>query len=179
MLRSDNQLDAAKEAVSQAIGLVPPKGQEFLACQSQRLLSDIYRSKGERENAIHHFEAALAIVSPFNWHDQLFWINYDLALLFLDEREFEVAHTHVRQAKSHTLNDAYKLGRAMGLQARIWHQERRLKEAKSEALRAIETYEKLGAANDLKGCRTLLQEVEREMEIRSTPDSLDPNGELL
>ena len=49
LLLGDKQLDAAKEAASQAIDLAPGKGQEFLTCDSHRFLGEIYRSKGERE----------------------------------------------------------------------------------------------------------------------------------
>jgi tetratricopeptide (TPR) repeat protein len=55
---------------------LPEKGQEFQVCQSHRVLGRIYRSKGEREKAIHHFETALGIASNFNWRDQLFWNHY-------------------------------------------------------------------------------------------------------
>jgi tetratricopeptide (TPR) repeat protein len=79
----------------------------------------IYHSKGEREKAIYHFEAALGIASSFNWHDQLFWIHYSLAELFLDEGRFDDAHAHVERAKSHAVDNAYYLGRAMELQARF------------------------------------------------------------
>ena len=105
----DGQLDAAKEATSQVIDLLPEKGQEHLACQSHRILGEIYRSEGERDKAIHHLETALAIVSPLGLHDQLSWIHYALARLFLDEREFDSAQTHVEQAKSHAVEGTYKL----------------------------------------------------------------------
>ena len=163
LLRSNKQLDAAKEAASHLIDLLPDEGEEYLACESQRLLGDIYRSKGERENAIHHFEMALAIASPFNWHDGQFWIHDSLAQLFRDERKFDNAHAHIEHAKALAVENAYNLGRAMDLQARIWYQQRKLKEAETEALGAFRTYEKLGAAKDLESCRALLQGIEKAM----------------
>ena len=179
LLREDGQLDAAKEAATLASDLVPEKGQEFLACQSQRLLGNIYRSGGEREEAIRHLEVALAIASPFNWHDELLWIHYSLAELFLDEGEFTEAHTHVEQAKSQAAENTYHLGRVMELQAEIWYQQREFKEAKSEALLAFETYEKLEATNDLEGCRAFLQEIEKAIQSWSIVHKSDPNGEFL
>ena len=179
LLHGDQQLDAAEEAASLAIDLLPEKGKEFLACDTQRVLGDIYHSKGEREKAIYHLEAALANASPFNWQDQLSCINYTLAVLFLDGGEFDSAHTHIQQAKSHAAENVYYLGRAMELQAITWYRQSRLEEAKSELLRAYETYEKLGAATDAEDCRALLQEIEGAMESRSTSDSSDSNGELL
>ena len=65
-LHSDGQLDAAEEAVTRAIGLLPEKGQEFNVCQGHCILGLIYESKGNAEKAIHHFEAALEIASSFN-----------------------------------------------------------------------------------------------------------------
>ena len=43
------------------------------------------------------------------------------------------------------MNSAYNLGRAMGMQASILYEQGRLEEARSEVLRAIEIYEKLGS----------------------------------
>jgi tetratricopeptide (TPR) repeat protein len=168
LLRDDGQLDAAEEAGSRAIDLLPEKGQEWQVCHAHRLLGGVHRFKGERVKAIHHFEAALAIASPSNWYDQMCWIHYALAGLFLDEREFDSAHAHIGQAKSHAVNDPYNLGRAMESQARIWHAQGRGEEAKSEALCAFETYKKLGAVRDLERCGTLLQKIERAMESQST-----------
>ena len=146
LLLGDKQPDAAKEAASHAIELLPQEGWEFTACQSQRILGKVCRSKGERDKAIHHYEAALAIASPFDWDDQLLWIHHALARLFLDEGEFDHANTHIERAKSHAANDDHGLGCATELQAKILFRQRRLQEAKSEALRAFEVHEKLGAA---------------------------------
>ena len=81
LLYEDDQLDAAEEATSRAINHLPEKGQEFRVGESHRLLGMIYGSKGEREKAIYHLEAALGIASSFNWHTELFWVHYSLARL--------------------------------------------------------------------------------------------------
>ena len=59
------------------------------------------------------------------------------------------------------------------LQAGIWCKERRLEEAKSEALDAASNFAKIGATEDVERCRELLQKIEQEMK--------DPiiSGELL
>ena len=59
------------------------------------------------------------------------------------------------------------------LQAGIWCKERRLEEAKSEALDAASNFAKIGATADVERCRELLQKIEQEMK--------DPivSGELL
>ena len=178
-LQADKQLDAAKETASHAIDLLPETGHKLLACQFQRLLGSIYRSEGEIEKSIHHFEAALTIASPFEWHDQLYWIHYSLAGLFFGQREFAGAQAQIEQAKSHAVQNPYDLGRAMRLQARFWYRQRKFKEAKSEGLRAVDAYENLGATKELEGCRVFLQKIERAMESQSTPENLDSNGELL
>jgi len=82
LLFEDKQLDTAEEAASRAINFIPEEGEQFLVCGSHHVLGDIYRSKGEWEKAISHFEAALGIASPFNWRNELFWVHYSLAILF-------------------------------------------------------------------------------------------------
>ena len=179
LLCEDKQLDASKEAVSHAIDLLPEEGHEYLVCQSQRILGGIYRSKGEREKAIHHFEAALTIASSFNWHDHLFWSNFTLAVLFLDEGAFDGANAHIEQARSHAVGHTYYLGCVMRRQATIWSRQRRLNEAKFEMLGALETHEKLGAARDVEDCRALLQEIEGATTSQSIPENPDSDGERI
>lgn len=82
-----------------------------------------------------------------------------MAELFSNESEFDDAHAHIEQAKLHVDGHTYDMGRAMELQAQVWYQQHRLKEARSEALCAFETYERLGAANDLEHCETLLHTI--------------------
>jgi hypothetical protein len=60
---------------------------------------------------------------------------------------FDDAHAHIEQAKSHTVNNTYSWVARSLLQAQVWYrQQDRLEDAKSEALRALEIFEKLGAA---------------------------------
>ena len=177
VLCENQQLDAAEEVASRGSALLPEKGQEYLVCTSHRLLGDIYRSKGERKKAVYHFETSLAIASPFNWHDEHFWIHTCLADLFLDEDGFDDAHHHINQAKLHAADNAYNLGRAMEMQAMVWHQQGRLESAKCEVLCALEIYQKLGALGDVQGCRTLLRKIERKLERRQrTPGESNPNS---
>jgi tetratricopeptide (TPR) repeat protein len=163
LLFDDKQLDAAEEVASRAINLAPEKGDEVLACRLHRVLGNIHRSKGNRKQAIHRLETALRIASPFNWRDTQFRNHFDLAILFRDEGEFDDANAHTEHAKSHAVNDVYKLGRAMHMQASVWYRQLRFEEAKSQASRALEIYEKFGAANDAVACRELLQNIEQAM----------------
>ena len=161
LLHDDKQLDAAEEAGTRAIDLLPEKGQEFRVCQCHHLLGNIYGSKGEREKAIHHFELALEIASAFNWRERLFWIHYSLAELFRDETDFNNTQAHIELAKSHVGEEKYMLGRVTEMHARIRRRQGRLEDARSEALRAKEIYEKLGLSTDVQDCMDLLQEIEQ------------------
>ena len=164
LFHDDKQLDAAEKATSRAINLLPEEGEQFLVAKCHHLLGSIYHSKGETKKAIDHFEVALGIASPFNWLDLLFWIQYCMAVLFADEDRFDDAHAHVEYAKSHAVNghDTYLLARAMWEQAVFWHRQHRFEEAKFEALHAVDAFERLGAADDVKGVREFLQQIDRD-----------------
>ena len=125
-----------------------------------------------RDKAINHFETALGIASSFKWHDQLFWINYAMAWLFSGENRFDDAHAHLERARPYAINSPYNLGRAMELQAWFWLQERKLEEAKSKALGAIDVFERLGAAKDVEDCRAILRDIEKETEKPVTSGEL-------
>ncbi|KAF9785552.1 hypothetical protein BJ322DRAFT_838815 [Thelephora terrestris] len=85
LLVDDDQLDVAEEAASHAMELFLDQRREFWICLSHQLLGDIYSKKGKREKAIQHYEAAISIASPFDWHDSLFWTHHSLAGLFYNE----------------------------------------------------------------------------------------------
>jgi tetratricopeptide (TPR) repeat protein len=163
LLFDDNQPDAAEKAASRAIDLVQEKGQEFLFCDLHQVLGMINGSKGEKEKALHHFKTVIRIASPFNWHYVLFWIHYSLAELFGDGKGLDDERAHIEQAKSHAIDGAmqYELGRAMERQAKVWIRQRRFEDAKSEALDAIQIYERLGLAEDVRDCHHILQNVEQ------------------
>ena len=157
---SNRQFDAAEEAVTRALKLAPAKGQEYLVCQSHRVLGNILRSKGKRPDALHHFEVALGLASPPNWNDELFWIHHSIAALLTDSDELEDAHAHIEQARSHAVGSTYYVGSATEMNAWIWYQQGRLEDARSEALCALEIYERLGAVADAWDCKELLRELE-------------------
>jgi len=165
LLRSDNQLDAAEEAASRAIDLIPGEGREFMVCQSRQALGEIYRSKGETGKAIHHLEVALGIASSFDWPNPLSRIHASLALLFFKQGRFDDAHPHIGHAKLHAAHchDTYLMSHSMELQARCWMEQHRFEEAKSEALCSIDVFEKLGAADDVKRVGELLQRIDHRL----------------
>jgi len=174
LLHEDKQLDAAKEVAFRAIDLFPEKGQENQISDCHRVLGHIYRSKGEIEKAIHHYETALGIASSFGWHDRLFWSHYDMARLFSDQARFDDANAHIERAGSHAGNSAYCLALAMDLQAQVWYKQDRFEEAKSEALRALEAVEKLGATERVEKTRDLLQQIEAAMNESKPPEMVLP-----
>ena len=160
LLCSDEQLNAAEEAASRAINLlIPEKGEQLRVSQGHRVLGTIYRSRGQTEKAIHHFKVALRIASSLNWHNELFRVLFALAQLFIDEGGFNDAHAHIERAKSHATDDPYLLARASWLKAGLWDKQCMFEEAKSEALRALDVFEELGAANDVGDTRELLRQI--------------------
>ena len=176
---NDGQLDAAEEAASQSINLLPERIDQYHTCQCHRVLGEIHSSKGEAEKAIHHFEAGLRIASSLNWHYEQYWSHYGLACLFFDQGRFDDSHAQVEHVKSHAVNNMYLTGLAMHLRAEFWYGQDRFREARSEALCAIDAYEKAGAVEDLGKCRDLLRGVEKGIEESITPGGPDFNGELL
>ena len=183
-LCDDGQLDAAEEAASRAIELLPEEGEQFRVCRGHRVLGEIYESKGKTEEAIHHFEIALGIASSINPVDQLFWVHFSLARLLSVEGRFDDARAHIESAKLHTVNDAYRLARVSWLQAWFWGKQRRFGEAKSEALRALDMFEKLGAANGAEEVRQFLSWIDHtlvEMDNLVPPhlNESDGDGEFL
>ena len=169
MLRDDNQLDAAETAASQALDLFKEiRVDQYGVCQSHRALGLIYHHKGKIEESAKHFEIALGIASASNWPKELFWNNYHFAELFFDEGRFEDAYAHVERAKSHSVDDEFHLGRGMQLQATFLYKQQRLEEAKSKVLEAIEVFEKLGTTLDLDKCRTLLRDIQKELNEPAT-----------
>ena len=178
LLLHSGQVGAAEDAVLRTIGFLPEQGQDYLLCQSHHALGAIYRSKGEKEKAIHHFETAIGIATPFSWRGQLFRIHLCLALLFCYEGELNSANSHAERAKSYTVGNAYHLCQAMQMQAMIWYLQRRPGDAGFLALCAVEIYEKLGAARDAGGCRELLRRIEQELESRSISSKSNSNGKF-
>jgi len=163
LLCDDQQLDAAEEAASRAIDLIPEGGSQSLVCESHRVLGNIHRSKGETEKAVHQYEVALKIASSSNWHGGLFQIHHALAGLYHDEGRFDDAHAHIERAKLHTADSPYNLGCAMQQHALVWYEQYRFGEARSEALRAADVFERLGATKDMENCRMLLRRIQKKL----------------
>ena len=160
LLCEAGQLDVAEEAISRAIDLLPEKGQELRVCEAHRVLGDIYQSKGEMKKAIRQYEKALGIASSLNMVDELFWVNFSLAEVLSKQGKFEDAQTRLEQAKSHADSDTYLLAYVMDQQARDLVEQRRFEEARSEGLRALNVFEKLGDMRSAEVVRELLQDID-------------------
>lgn len=168
LLYGDDQLDAAEEAASRAVDLLADGGDQFDLCRCYRVLGDVCCSKGEVEKAISHFEAALGIASSLNLEGELFLVDYSLARLYFGENKLDEAHAYVERSKSHGTDQPLRLGHAMKLQADFWFRESKFEEAKSEALRALDVYQKFGVVADMGACRELLQDIENKMKVPVT-----------
>ena len=162
LLRKDGQLDAAEEAASRGINILPEKGQELWVCVGHRTLGDIYHKGGDTDKAIHNYKIALAVTSSLNPHSELSRVHLALAVLFFGEGQLDEAHAHIEQAKLHAVNDAYLLAHASLLQAMFWYVQDMFEEAKSGALRALDAYEKFGVADVAEGTREFLERIDRD-----------------
>ena len=156
LLWDQEQLDAAEEATAHAISLLPEMGEQYQVCRYQIILGNIYQFKGEIENAVYHFEAALEIALSFDWHHELFSIHLSLAALSFGERRFDDASVHAERAKLYVVDNAYNLGHAIKMQAFVWCEQDRFEEARSEALRATEVL-KLRFSRGMEICGELLE----------------------
>ena len=161
LLYSNDQFDAAEEAASRAIYFFSEEGKQSRLFEPHQILGNIYGSKGETGKAVHHLETALGIASSSNRDSQLFSIHSSLAQLFTRGDRFDEAQTHIERAKLHAVNSTYNLGVAMALQSELWYEQGKLEEARSEVLRAIDIFEKLGAAEGLGLCRDFFRRIER------------------
>ena len=180
LLCNVGQLEAAEEAASRALRLLL-EGQchKYLVCQCHRALGSIYLSKGEMEKAKNQLEAALKIASSFNWPAEQFWNHYGLAELVSRQGRFDDAHAHIERAKSYTADNAYHLGRAMKLQAHLRYIQCQPKEARTETLRAIDVFEKLGDTRNVENCRLFLRFIPAGTDIPVTSNDSGLNGEPL
>ena len=137
LLFEGGQLGGAETALNRVVDSLPETGEEYQLYHSHRLLGNIYHSKRAREEAVRHLETALGIASTHSWGSELFWVHFNLAWLFRDEDELGDAHAHIEQAKSYAANDTYCLALATEMHAKIWNQQGRFNEARSEVLHAI------------------------------------------
>jgi len=160
----DNQADPAEEAASRAINLPSDGLSQSQLYEHHHILGHIFHCRGETGAAIDHHMKALEIAASLPLHDRRTGILSCLAELLLDEGRFNDAQVHLEQLKLHAVNNPLHLGTAMVVQGSIWYHRGKLEEARSEASRAIDLYEKIGIfANRAGDLEKLIQRVEEEM----------------
>ena len=164
LLQGDGQLEAAETATTKLFAILPDEPRPRTLCKYHSLLGEIYHSKGETEKAIDNFKTVLDIASRYNSHSDTSRTHSNLAQIYSDQGMFDDAHAHIKQAKLHSVNDPYVLGRAMKLEARSWYGEGRYEEAKAECLCAIEVFGSLGATKEVQRCKKLLGDIEQRLE---------------
>ena len=135
-----------EEAATSVINLISGGGNQLAACESDHTLGNVRRFEREVEKAIHDCYMAFNIASSFDWNHRLFWVHYALADLFWDESRFNDAHSHPEHAKPPVVNDAYQVGRAGKLEARVWFKQCRLEGARLVTQCAVDIFGKIGAA---------------------------------
>ena len=161
-LHGDGQLDAAERAGLRAIELLPEKGEELWVCEVHRVLGETYHLKGEMEKATHHLEIALEISSSLDMVYQLFWVNYSMTEVLTQGGKFDDAKIHAERARSYAADNAYLLARVSQLQAQLWYAQSMFGEAKSEGLRLLAVFEKLGAVSDAERIRRFLRAIDAQ-----------------
>ena len=159
LLMRTKQLEAAEETALHAIDLLPGEGEPMWVLECHRVLGKIYQTKGKTKKAVHHFEAALGIASALHDTVCLFWVCSDLAGVFTRQGRYSDAQTHLEQAKS-LATDRYLLARTSFLQAMLWYEQDMFGGARSEALAALEAFEKLGSVADAEVTRRILQQID-------------------
>ena len=159
-LLREAQLDAAEETALRAMDLLPEEGEQFRVFNCHRILGIIYQSTGEMRKAVFHLETALEIASAFNSARNLFWAHYTLTDILSAQGRLKDAQVHLEHAKSFAANNTYLLACASFGQAELWHKQDMFGGAKSEALAALDAFEKLGSAKSAENTRGLLEQID-------------------
>jgi tetratricopeptide (TPR) repeat protein len=180
LFAEDDRIDDAEEAASRAMNLSSDEQKQYQTSEHHHVLSHIHHSRGETEVAIGHLKTALGIASSFNSRDKEISVLFCLVMLLFDEDRFDDTQIYLERLKPYLVNHQRGLGTVMLTQASIWHRQGRIEDAKSEALRATIMLEKSGAsADELRGCREFLQEIEEELNNPVTSNESDDDGELI
>lgn len=76
--------------------------------------------------------------------------------------QLDLHKSHREHAKSHAVRDPYLSAYLMDQQAWVRNEQHRFEEARSEALRALDVFEKLGAASNAELTREILRRIDAE-----------------
>ena len=89
--------------------------------------------------------------------EQRFRIHLSLTSFLPLVRRCVDAQTHVEHANPHTVNNTCLSAHVTDRQARLWARRDGFEEAQSEALHALDVFEKLGAMDNAGATRQLLR----------------------
>ena len=152
------QVNAAEEAASHAINLLPNEPGDSTHCEHHHILAHICESRGESEEAISHFEKALGI--PSSAEKQMKNL-YCFSRLLLDEEWLCYAQACLNQIKSCDTYDPHPPSGAEIRQAYILFVQGRFEEAKFQLLHIVGENEKVGGSpKSIEECKVLLQVIE-------------------
>ena len=145
-----------------------PSSRLPLRSSFSRTLSPLFTSSASQARYFI-FVAPPLVVSNLPHCINVSQIYYALTELLLSRGKPDDANAHIEQAKPYAVDSAYNQGRAMEQQAKVWYFRHKAEDAKSEALRAANTFEKLGAATDLERCRETLRGIQEGLSTNSSP----------
>ena len=145
------QVDAAKEAASQAINLSSGKLYKHQYLQHHHILGHLHEFRGEAEAAVKHFITALWASSSCNRdvRQRQTGLLRCLLNLFLEAERFDEAQAYLEILKLSEADDPYCLDRLLVDQAYIQYGKGRFRKAKSELSHIIGTRERAGTMGDL------------------------------
>ena len=87
---------------------------------------------------------------------------------FPRQGQFDGAHAHIDQAKTHATGNTYHLAQAIQGQTEVWLKQGKLEEAMSGALSVVEIFEELGASEDVESCVYFIREIEEAISLPGT-----------
>ena len=146
-LYTQDSLTTAAEFSSRAVDLSSGKRQQSRICDYHLVLG--LGCDGDMEGQIGHLTKALDIALSLNSLEKQTLIFFHLIGLFIDADRLNEAQAHIERLKLKVINSPLEMAVTTMLQALVWYKEGRLDQAKSEALRGLDLYKKLGASGRL------------------------------
>ena len=165
----DNMHTTAVEVSSRAVDLSSGERKQSHLCEYHHILGHRY---SPRQAQISHHIKALDIALSLNSLDRQTQIFLCLIGLFIEEDRLDDAQAYIEQHKLKVVNSPFNMAATMMIQAFVWDHGGRVDEAKSEALRCIDLYKKLGVSGRLlKKSEAILREFEEKKDSSVTSDT--------
>ena len=171
----DEQLDAAEEAVSCAISQpILPAPQFSLQMRHETEVIQVVVRAG-----VGAFDVIVCVVESAFVQEQSRQAIMNPKQLVVPAERGGDSESHLEMSRLLPLALGFIYVAKNMMRSFLGPSLREKIEARSEALRAIDAYEKLGAAQDLERCRRILREIEEEMKKPVVSDESTDVGELL